>query len=247
MKHYAVLGDPIAHSRSPELYNALFEKYGMDAEFGMLRMGVGGISELKTKTKGLSGFAVTMPLKRAIIPYLDALDESASACGAVNITELREGRLIGYNTDGEGLCDALFTAGVSVCGAEAAILGRGGAALSAACSLKKRGANVRLLARTPKADAASPERLVSDPGGHADLFINASPLGMDGHDEFAYTGLLDSLAPSVVFDMVYVNGRETALALEAKRRGVLLLTGESMLKKQALRAFKIWTGVEAEF
>ena len=244
MDHYAVLGDPISHSRSPEIYTELFKRYGVDAEFGLLRMGLAEVSQLKSKVRGLSGFAVTMPLKRAVIPYLDALDESAFACGAVNIVKADEGRLIGFNTDGDGLCDALLSAGVGLRGARAAILGRGGAALSAACVLEKNGASVRLIVRSLGEAVRFPERLVYDPGERADIFINASPLGMDGHEEFAYLDLLDALSPSVIFDMVYVRGRETALASEAKARGAVLITGESMLEKQALRAFRIWTGID---
>lgn len=246
MKHYAVLGDPIAQSRSPEIYTQLFGKYGVDADFGMLRMGLGDAAQLKNKVRGLSGFAVTMPLKRAVIPYLDALDESAAACGAVNIVKADEGRLIGFNTDGDGLCDALKNAGVRISGADAAILGRGGAALSAACALERIGASVTLLVRRFGKAARFTERLVSDPGGRADIFINATPLGMDYQEEFGYTALLDALSPETVFDMVYVRGRETALASEAKARGAKLLTGESMLMMQALRAFRIWTGIDPE-
>ncbi|MBR0136363.1 MAG: shikimate dehydrogenase, partial [Clostridia bacterium] len=66
MLHYAVIGDPVSHSRSPEIYNALFEAYGVDADFSRLRVAAGELASLRSKVEGLSGFAVTMPHKRAI-------------------------------------------------------------------------------------------------------------------------------------------------------------------------------------
>ena len=107
MLHYAVIGDPVEHSLSPSIYRELFELHGIDADFSKLLVTRAMLPEVRELTAPLSGFAVTMPHKSAIIKYLDLLDSSASLCGAVNIVKRTPAGLIGYNTDGEGLCDAL--------------------------------------------------------------------------------------------------------------------------------------------
>lgn len=246
MIHFAVIGSPIAHSRSPQIYNELFKKHGIEADFIRLLVEPCEIADIRNIASELSGFAVTMPHKRAIIPYLDALAPSALACGSVNIVERRQDKLIGHNTDGDGLADALADAGVDVRGKRALILGRGGAALSAACALTERGCETELLVRTLSRSPKYGERLL-DPDNmpHAEIFINASPLGMQGANDFASFDFLDSIAPLVVFDMVYRPDRETSLMREALQRGMVGLDGNEMLLKQALRAFEIWFGVKA--
>lgn len=244
MKHYAVIGMPVDHSRSPEIYDALFKKHGIDADFIRLPISVEQLPDIRSITKNLSGFAVTMPHKRSIIKYLDSLDPSAETCGAVNIVERSGELLIGHNTDGAGLVDSLMDKGFSPMGKKALIMGRGGAALSAACALENAGCSVCLLVRTLSIKSAFREKLIADLDEEADLFVNASPLGMSGAEDYSDLGILDVINPEIVFDMVYRNDRETKLIREAKRRGLVCLDGRAMLYKQALRAFYIFTGID---
>lgn len=243
MLRYAVLGDPISHSRSPEIYNALFEKYGIEACFSTLRAGLFEAPCIRELTEGLSGFALTMPLKRAVIPFLDSLDPSAS-CGAVNIVKREGERLIGCNTDGEGAADALLEKLPALEGLKAAILGRGGAALACAAALRKRGCEAVHLVRSACSDdeIVIGDVLYEDEPLRADIFINASPLGMDGAEPFAYFDLIDILQPRAVLDMVYRPGGETELVRASKELGLIAIAGERMLLNQALRAFEIWFG-----
>lgn len=245
MKRFAVIGNPIDHSRSPEIYAPLFLKHGIDAEFLRIRVDIDMLPELKTITRGLDGFAVTMPLKRAVIPYLDRIDESATSCGSVNIVSTKNGVYTGYNTDGDGLLDALSESGFSPAGKTVFILGRGGAAASAYRALERNGADPVFLVRNLMGSTPYRERLFSPDPGRADLFINASPLGMKGGDDFMNFGFLDSIRPDTVFDMVYRLDDDTALIREARRRGVNTVDGSQMLLKQALRAFRIFTGLDA--
>ena len=246
MLHFAVIGSPIAHSRSPEIYGELFSKHGIDAEFTRLLIEPCELSHIRSLSDGLSGFAVTMPHKRAIIPYLDRLASTAEECGAVNIVERRGDELIGHNTDGDGLSDAITESGTQIGGASVLILGRGGAARSAAFALRRRGAQIRFLVRSLSGTGDFPELPFSPKDHsslpHADVFINATPLGMQGAGEFEDFGFLDAIAPGFVFDMVYRRDRETNLLREAGERGIKALGGNAMLEKQALRAFEIWFG-----
>ena len=246
MLHFAVIGCPVSHSLSPEVYAPLFASHGVEADFKRMLVVPAELPRIRELTAGLSGFAVTMPHKRSIIPYLDSLSKSASACGAVNIVERRGSELIGHNTDGDGLADALCAAGAAISGSRVLILGRGGAAVSAAHALKDRGAQVRLLVRTQSPDPAFDELLISDLSlaPSCDIFINATPLGMKGRPEFDRFDILDSASPSFVFDMVYRPRGSTALTAEAERRGLVAIDGRAMLKAQALRAFAVWFGVD---
>ena len=246
MLHFAVIGSPINHSRSPEIYRELFSKHGIDADFIRLQVEPEELPMIGRIASGLSGFAVTMPHKRAIIPYLDKLVPSARACGSVNIVKRKNGLLIGHNTDGDGLADAVAEAGIEAAGKRALILGRGGAALSAAHALYRRGCRPALLVRGVRNDTGFEEipiELLFDGRiPHFDIFINGSPVGMEGREDFTDLSFIDSISPSLVFDMVYRNDVPTKLVEGAIGRGIKALDGRAMLYKQALRAFDIWFG-----
>ncbi len=246
MKHYAVIGSPIAHSRSPEIYGALFKEYGIDADFCRMEIGLDDLPAFAARSKELDGFAVTMPLKRAVIQYLDELDDTARVCGAVNFVLNSNGSLIGFNTDGGGLADAVCEKGFSLSGKTAVILGRGGAAYAAAFELKKRGVSVTLLVRNRSVNGAFPECILPELPGKADFFINATPLGMKGGADFDDFHFLDAIKPELVFDMVYVPGEKTRLTAAAEDRGITTADGNSMLSRQALRSFEIMTGIHVK-
>ena len=244
MKHFALIGDPVAHSRSPEIYEKLFLKHGIDADFSLLRVPVTELHSVRYLTASYSGFAVTMPHKKKIIPYLDHIDDTAERCGAVNIVEKRDGILIGHNTDGDGLCDVLKGEGLKLEGKRAYILGRGGAALSAAHAFIGNGCEPILLVRNGDVQGLESET-VNAYHSKADIFINATPLGMKGQEEFEYIPLIESIAPEVILDMVYISEGKTKLIQYACDNGIKALDGNSMLYMQALRAFRIFTGIDA--
>ena len=251
MRHYAVIGDPIEQSRSPELYAALFERYGIDADFVKLRVTPDELgSFMRNDALSFDGLAVTMPHKRTVAAFLDTLDITAARCGAVNIIKNENGRLVGCNTDGGGLVAALRRLGFSPEGSSAAILGRGGAALAAAHALRDAGAEVTLLVRSlMPADAYSaPFRqvLFGEFAGPCDVFINATPLGMASYFDFEDFGFIQKLSLQVIYDMVYLSNRETTLVTKARQLGVTAESGASMLRSQALLAFKLWFGTDAD-
>ncbi len=252
-KHYAVIGDPIEHSRSPELYAPMFHKAGIDADFLRLRVTAEELFRIRETAQSLrlSGFAVTMPHKRAIIPFLDRLAESAEKAGSVNIVTVENGVLTGHNTDGAGLVNALRDAGVPVCGGLAVILGNGGAAAGARSALEANGAAVSSISREHRESgevrpveeailaAESAEKLIS----RADILINATPLGMENGAEFSRLDFVSLLKKScAVFDMVYRADGDTRLIKNARQRGLSTLGGRDLLYHQGLLAFRLWTG-----
>lgn len=240
MLHYAVIGDPIEHSLSPSIYRELFWLHGVEADFSKLLVPSDMLPSVRELTACFAGFAVTMPHKRSIMAYLDGIDAGAAACGAVNIVKRTADGLIGHNTDGDGLCDALAGLGFDPQGKSVCILGRGGAALSAARSLSAHGASVTLLVRTESPVTAFPQTVLHAYDGPCDLFINATPLGMKNEKSFDDIGLIKRLAPKLVFDMVYSTAGETELVRIARTLGIKASDGYPMLYCQALRAFNIW-------
>ena len=144
-KWFAVIGDPIKHSKSPAMHNAWFEEMSIDATYiplhvssELLESAVAGL-----KTLGASGWNVTIPHKTAIIPYLDELDELAHKMGAVNtVVRTTEGKLKGYNTDGVGFVRSLEEAvGSSHKDKPVLLVGAGGAARGIAFAMQQQGYN----------------------------------------------------------------------------------------------------------
>lgn len=248
MKHYALIGDPVGHSLSPAIYGFLFEKYGIDADFSLIRLPKGRAGD--AVCMGLDGFACTMPHKQDIIPFLSALSPDAAAMGSVNIVNLEEHGYIGYSTDGEGLLSAIRPKHAAV-GQNVFIIGSGGAARSAAYSLAKQN-SVTLFARNEAAaiNVAAAAGACWRPLSHltedvadCDILINATPLGMSGCESFNSLAFLQKLNPSaLVCDMVYMP-RETELLKAARALGIDTVEGIEMLIGQGLAAFAIWTGI----
>ncbi|HEY0251277.1 MAG TPA: hypothetical protein VGC41_07100, partial [Kofleriaceae bacterium] len=146
MRTAVVLGWPIEHSKSPQIMNAAFSATGISAE--MIRVGVppeqfaAKLAELRALP--MLGASVTIPHKLAAHDLADELSPAARAIGAVNCLELRDGTLIGHNTDAPGFVDALPRKPHRV-----VLLGAGGAARAVAYGCKELGAEVAVVARTP--------------------------------------------------------------------------------------------------
>ncbi|MEN9936663.1 MAG: hypothetical protein RLZZ387_3242 [Chloroflexota bacterium] len=258
-----VIGDPVAHSRSPAMHNAAFAHLGFPARYERWHTPA---AELPTRVaslrnEGALGANVTLPHKIAVIPLLDRLDPYAERIGAVN-TIVREegGQLAGYNTDAPAVVGTLRAAGLELAGATVVILGASGAARAAAFALADDAAQITLVNRTlERAEELAADVLAAsnrdDLRLHAltpddeeldavlagtTLLVNATSLGWHGDE----TPLRGELIPpgALVFDMVY---RETRLLREAAGRGARTLDGLDMLVRQAGLAFERWTEREA--
>src|SRR6185436_18645924 len=139
---YGVFGWPVAHSRSPAMHNAAFAALGLDAVYVPFAVPSNKLARAIEAASALdvAGINVTLPHKSAIMPLLARVEPVAQAIGAVN-TVVRDGaRLIGTNTDAEGLARALREAGVELTAARVVVLGAGGAARAAVVGLGQAGA-----------------------------------------------------------------------------------------------------------
>ena len=127
----AMIGSPVEHSASPATHSLAYQKMGIDAVFLVFDVGIEEMPKVIDAFRVMKGWVsttVTMPLKQAVIPYLDELSDAASLMGSVNMIKKEDdGRLVGHNTDGQGFMNNLKKHGVSVEGATMTLVGPGGA------------------------------------------------------------------------------------------------------------------------
>jgi shikimate dehydrogenase len=251
-----IAGWPVTYSRSPRLHGFWLQRHDIDGTYIPLPIREG---QFTTAMRGLlaAGFAganVTIPHKLAAFAICDTVDASARRAGAVNTLVFQDGRIAGSNTDGYGFIANLRAHGIDPAAAPALLLGAGGSARAVAAALQDAGAPVTVANRT----RARAEELARDLPGlriadwddrvaaladHA-LVVNATPLGMVGHDPLDLD-LTRAPASLVVADNVYIP-LETPLLSAARARGLRTVDGIGMLLHQAVPGFRAWFGVEPQ-
>lgn len=256
LEHYCVIGDPIAHSLSPDIYTELFARYNIPAKYTALRVPTGELASFikRIPERALHGFNVTMPLKTAIEPYLIYKDPDARF--GVNTVCVREDGLYGYSTDAQGFRISLSTQGRTYRGSRVVFIGCGGAARALIYDALQNGAeHVSIVNRTlGRAAEFAQEPAVSILPWHSlgeacrscDLLINATPLGMHGvREDFSNFSFLEELPKNAfVADLVY-NPQETKLLQLARKLGHNGMNGLGMLAWQGVLAFEKYTGIAA--
>ena len=248
-----LLGHPVAHSRSPDLFAAAWKAAGRAGRYELVDVPPAGLGAAvrRARDEGWVGFNVTIPHKQAVRHHLDALAPGASAAGAVNCAVLGlDGRIVGHCTDGEAFVASVREeAGLDPAGLTALVLGAGGAARAVALALAAAGARVEASARRPEAAATLPAVAAVRPWSRpipldgVELLVHCTPLGMEGtYDDEAWPARLswDSLpAAALVADLVYAP-EVTPLLAEAEARAHPILGGLGMLVRQAEAAYRLW-------
>jgi len=248
-----VIGSPVRHSLSPALHNAAYEACGLDWVYVALEVAPDAAAQAFAgmRALGIAGLSVTMPHKEAAFAAVDELSPSARAMRAVNCVHLRDGVLVGHNTDGDGFVDSLRAdASLDPKGLRVAVVGAGGAARSVVEALARNGAAAVTVVNRTVSRAEEAAALAGAVGGvgqpadiaDADLVVNATSIGM-GSDELPLDPTLLRKG-HVVADLVY-HPLDTALLRAARERGARSVDGLGMLVHQAARQFTIWTGLEA--
>lgn len=255
-----LVGHPLDHTLSPAIHNAAFEALGLNYAYVPIDIVPADFSEVIEALGriGFVGYNVTMPFKEEILNHLDEVASFAQIAGAVNAVQVRDSRLVGYNTDGRGLFAALERdAGFEAQGAEVVMIGAGGAAAAAVLSLALAGAkSIAIVNRTPDRAERLAERMahrfratavtVASPledleplMARATLVVNATSVGMRGSPGIPIRTEL--LGPDqLVVDMVY-DPPTTELLEAASAAGAKVMNGLPMLVYQAANAFEIWT------
>jgi 3-dehydroquinate dehydratase/shikimate dehydrogenase len=249
---YGILGIDVLRSLSPAIHNRAFAERGLDAVYVPLQSESLPAFLDALPDLGLSGFSVTRPWKSDILPHLapDHVEPTAARAGSVNTVVVREGRLVGSSTDGDGVLVPLRHHLV-VSGRPVTLVGAGGAARAAAFALVEVGARVRVLARRPEQAAAVAADVGCDHGPLTalddeawDVLINATPVGSGACPGEMPVPEASLRSGGVVFDMVY-EPRDTPLLQAARAAGCRSVDGVEMLVAQAVGQFEAWTGAPA--
>lgn len=236
MKLFAVAGNPIFFSRSPEVFTTFFSKKNINAKYFRLAADTAEEVIYLFKELGLSGISVTAPFKTDIIPFLDDVDDLAKQIGAVNTVVNSNGKLVGYNTDYYGIINTL----PNIKNKNILVLGAGGAAKAVAFSLQKNGANITIVNRTNK----KAEQLANDfeisfadinklesEVKKAEVIVNTLPSGVKLiEDEWLKSN-------QIFFDAIYHNSAYQEIA---KEKNIEFYSGKSWLVNQAIESFKLF-------
>jgi shikimate dehydrogenase len=256
-----IIGWPVSHSRSPLLHTYWMQKHNIQASYE--RCPVNPADDFRAALEamaqdGFVGANVTIPHKETAFAAMDSRTEAAQKLGAVNTIVMREGRLLGANTDGEGFIASLEAGAADPDWRQkpALVLGAGGAARAILAALEQAGVgDIRLVNRTrARAEALAPsfgqalsvgdwqvrEGLAKDCG----LLVNTTSLGMQGAPALDM-GLQNLADGAVVTDIVYTP-LETDLLARARASGFVAIDGLGMLMHQAAASFEMWFGVRPQ-
>ena len=261
---YTLIGTPIRHSISPEIYNFGFNYYDINdiytcCEFDNLEEGLKAVSTLNFK-----GFNVTMPYKSEMAKKADRLSNLASLCGSVNTVKCTDKEMYGEMTDGHGFILALQSKGISIKGKNVEIVGAGGAGRALSVAALVNGAKSVILsnrmshnfqkAREMSDNLKSYEginrlelKLIRSidsykPKSDTDILVNATSIGMNNkasiikEDSYLNKNM-------TVFDLVY-SGERTELIKQARKANAVFIDGKTQLLFQAAAAFKLYTNQE---
>jgi shikimate dehydrogenase len=268
----AVVGDPVAHSLSPQLQNAALGECGVDMQYTRLQVPPNELEEALglLRKNEFVGANLTLPHKEQALRWLDQIDAQAQEVGAVNTIVVRDEKLIGFNTDGVGFARAIREGfSVDLRDLRVLLLGAGGAGQAIAFECARENCERLVVANRTRSKAeqlvqklqpffAGPRVLgpvarlqalgctESDFRAqipHTDLIVNATPLGLRPLDPPPIEARL--LEPHLmIFDTVYGPG-STPFVTAAKEAGARPIDGRSMLLHQGARAFELWFGREA--
>jgi len=261
-KFFCVIGDPIEHSLSPIMHNAVFRHLKLNYAYLAFKVQQSSLGSAIDAFKSLDfkGVNVTIPHKVNVIKFLDELSEEAEIIGAVNTIKFGE-KTIGYNTDGYGALKALKENGSDPKNKNVLILGSGGAAraISVSLGLKGNAASLSILGIVE----SELKKLAEDVGKtgancsakvlnnenlkkeieKSDILIQCTPVGMHPKTDETIAAKELLRKDLVVFDIVY-NPLETKLLKEAKKAGAKTIGGIDMFINQGAEALRIWLGIE---
>ncbi|MCD6064998.1 MAG: aroE [Flavipsychrobacter sp.] len=241
MDTYGIIGYPLSHSFSPGFFNKKFADEGIDAVYESYLLK--DVSELASLLllPHLRGLNVTIPYKESVIQYLDEIDSSAQAVGAINCIDIRKGRTKGYNTDIIGFEQSLLPK-LQPHHSNALILGTGGAAKAVAYVLDKLSITYRKVSRSNEPNVVSYDDLSPQLIAAHTLIINTTPLGMYP-DIYSFPPIPYNAITTdhLLYDLVY-NPAETRFLTLGKANGATVKNGLEMLHLQAEASWQIWTG-----
>jgi shikimate dehydrogenase len=257
-KLLGIIGHPVAHSLSPLMHNRAAELIGLDCVYCAFDVAPQNLKEALygMRALGVQGLNVTVPHKEKVIPFLDGLDEEAALIGAVNTITLKNGKLIGSNTDAKGFIRSVQQNRFRPRGKSAVIIGAGGSARAIGVALCRAGLSkltiinrsaqrgrrlVRTLSKLGDVSfAASDKSHAAKAAEAADIVVQTTPCGMKHSDALPLSNPAFHKG-QWVYDIIYAP-IETRFLKKARLKGAKTSNGLSMLVYQGSESFKIWTG-----
>jgi len=242
---FAVAGNPILHSLSPEMYRAGFSAAGFPGLATRLAVRSAAEAFVLADRLGLAGMNVTSPFKESVLTHLAGLDPAARRIGAANTLVRRDGGWFGFNTDPDGAVGALEAAGRSPRGRQAVVLGAGGAGRAAAFGLSRAGASVTLVNRTPGRAEGAARTLGcrTEAWEHRGDCVRTAEIVVSCLSVRERTIECECLhGGQVVLEALYP---ASVLSRDAAERGCAVIPGVEWLLHQAVPAFALFTGLAA--
>ncbi len=248
MHRYGLIGRPLGHSFSKDFFTEKFKREDLaDHRYDLFELPeITDFPSLLKDNPELRGLNVTIPYKQSIVPYLTALDPLAGSVGAVNMIDIREGKLTGYNTDVFGFRSLLepVIAGLTPPGSDikprALVLGSGGASRAVAFVLREQGIRFRIVSRDRERGELTWDMLDRTLTGVCKLIINTTPLGMHPNVDEAPPLPYEAITRKhVLVDLVY-NPEHTMFLQLGQERGARTISGIGMLHAQAEESWRIW-------
>ena len=251
MKKFLVIGNPIEHSLSPILHNYWIKNSKINAIYEKQKLNEDQLEQiiLQVKEKKINGINVTVPFKKAVIPYLDELSIEAKSTQSVNTIYLKDNKVMGHNTDIDGFEISIKKSKFDLNNKEVLILGAGGVVPSIIFSLNKMKVSKIKISNRTKERAENLKKLFKNieiiewgQVPNFDMIINATSLGLKKEDTI---NLDFSEIPKnkIFYDVIY-NPKETNFLKRGQSLGSLSLNGKLMFIYQAFSAFNIWHGLK---
>ena len=251
MKKFLVIGNPIEHSLSPKLHNYWIKNNGINAIYEKTKLDEDEVESivLQIKQKKIYGVNITVPFKKAIIPFLDELTTESDSTQSVNTLFLKDNKVIGHNTDIIGFETSIKKSKFNIFNKEVLILGAGGVVPSIIFALNKMKVSKIIISNRTREKAENLKKLfrnieIIDWGEvpNFDMIINATSIGLkkDDHIILDFSSISKN---SLFYDVIY-NPKETNFLKTGKKMGNMTLNGKLMFIYQALSAFNIWHGIE---
>jgi len=250
MKKYLVIGNPIEHSLSPKLQNHWIKNYNIDAIYEKEKLNENELEKLflNIRDNKINGVNVTVPFKKAVIPFLDKLSAEAESTQAVNTIYLDNDKIIGHNTDIDGFELGIKRINYDIPDKKIFILGAGGVVPSIVYALNKMKVSEIIISNRTREKAENLKNLFGElkivEWGEIpdfDMIINATSIGLKKDDEINLN--FSSIGKNKLFYDVIYNPKETNFLKTGKKLGNVTENGKLMFIYQAISAFNIWHGV----
>ncbi len=250
IKKYYVIGNPVDHSLSPKLHGHWLKENNIKATYDKIKLEDNQIKDFiqDIKQRKIAGCNVTVPFKKAVIPFLDRLSLEAEHTQSVNTILLDNNNLVGHNTDIGGFTKAINSLKFTIKGKKILILGAGGVVPSIIFALKKMEVSEIIISNRTREKAENLKFLyhdlkIIDWGDITDfdVVINATSLGLK--NEFINLDFSKAQDNKLFYDVIY-NPGETNFLKEGNKLNNQTENGKLMFVYQAFEAFKLWHGIE---